>query len=343
MASTEAARLEAGVDYPTDLTQFDRFFADDEACVHYLETVRWPDGFVCPKCGETGTPWRMQRGLLLCSACRVQTSVTAGTIFQGTRRPLRLWFIAAWEITSHKYGTNATIVQRQLGLGSYKTAWTWLHKFRRAMVRPGRDRLLGVVEVDEMYVGGQEEGVHGRQTEKKAIVAAAVEVVDGKRLGRVRLRRVDDVTGDELQLFVRWAVEPGSSVLTDGFGAYSGLSEHGYDHHVINQSASSDPAHVLLPGVHRIAALLKRWLSGTYQGAVSREHLDYYLDEYAFRFNRRTSRSRGLLFYRLLEQAVQTNPVRSRSLYRDTGRGPDSATVRARWRRRSPQDRKSVV
>lgn len=338
MAAIDAAQLRAGVDYPTDLSHFDRFFPDEEACVRFLEGVRWPDGFVCPKCGEAGEPWRMRRGRRLCPACRAQTSVTAGTIFQGTRKPLRLWFIAAWEITGHKYGANATSVQRMLGLSSYKTAWSWLHKLRRAMVRPGRDRLLGVVEVDEMYVGAEEKGVHGRQTEKKAIVAAAIEVVDGKRLGRVRLRRVADVTGDELQLFVEWAVEPSSSVLTDGFGAYSGLSGLGYDHHVINQSASPDPAHVLMPGVHRIAALLKRWLSGTYQGAVSREHLDYYLDEYTFRFNRRTSRSRGLLFYRLLEQAVQTDPVRTRSLYRSTGRGPDSAAVRTRWRqRRSPQ------
>jgi hypothetical protein len=172
MAVIEAARLQAGVDYPADLSQFDEFFPDEAACVRYLEGVRWREGFVCPKCGEAAQAWRMGRGLLLCSACRAQTSVTAGTIFDGTRKPLRLWFIAAWEITSHKYGTNATIVRHVLGLNSYKTAWSWLHKLRRAMVRPGRDRLLGVVEVDEMYVGGNEKGVHGRQTEKKAIVGA---------------------------------------------------------------------------------------------------------------------------------------------------------------------------
>ncbi len=341
MASIEAARLRAGVDYPTDLSQFDRFFPDEEACTRYLQSLRWPEGFVCPKCGHVGEAWRMRRGLLLCSTCRVQTSVTAGTIFEGTRKPLRLWFIAAWEITSHKYGTNATSVRRVLGLNSYKTAWSWLHKLRRAMVRPDRDRLLGVVEVDEMYVGGEEKGVHGRQTEKKAIVAVAVEVVEEKRLGRVRLRRVADVTGDQLRPFVHGAVEPGSSVLTDGFAAYTGLSGLGYDHLVINQSASPDPAHVLMPAVHRIAALLKRWLTSTYQGAVSREHLDYYLDEYTFRFNRRSSRSRGLLFYRLLEQAVQTQPAPTHSLFLSTGRGPDSATAKALWQRRRAQRRRS--
>ena len=343
MASIEAARLRGGVDYPTDLSQFDRFFPDEEACAAYLESLRWPDGFLCPKCGHAGRTWRMRRGLLLCSQCRAQTSVTAGTIFEGTRKPLRLWFIAAWEITSQKYGANAIGVQRVLGLKSYKTAWSWLHKLRRAMVRPDRDRLLGVVEVDEMYVGGVEKGVHGRETVNKAIVACAVEAVDEKRLGRVRLRQVAEVSAEALRPFVQEAVEPGSSVLTDGWGGYRDLSGLGYDHMVINQSASPDPAHVLMPGVHRIAALLKRWMNSTYQGAVSRDHLNYYLDEYSFRFNRRGSRSRGLLFYRLLEQAVQTEPASTHALFLGTGRGPHSAAVKALWRsrwksRRTPQD-----
>ena len=334
MATIEAARLRAGVDYPADLSEFDRFFPDEEACGRYLQGVRWPSGFVCPKCGHAGDAWRAKRRLLLCSSCRAPTSVTAGTTFEGTRKPLRLWFIAAWELTSHKYGVNATSVRRVLGLNSYKTAWSWLHKLRRAMVRPDRDRLYGAVEVDEMYVGGEEKGVHGRQTEKKAIVACAVEVLDQRRLGRVRLRRVADVSDAALRPFVQEAVESGSSVLTDAWGGYTGLAGAGYDHLVINQSASPDPAHVLLPGVHRIAALLKRWLGSTYQGAVSREHLDYYLDEYTFRFNRRSSGSRGLLFYRLLEQAVQTRPTPTQSLFLDTGRGPTSEEARARWHSR---------
>ena len=338
MTPIKAAQLRAGVDYPTDLSQFDRFFPDEEACAGYLQGLRWPEGFVCPKCGHAGEAWRMRRGLFLCSQCRAQTSVTAGTIFEGTRKPLKLWFIAAWEITSHKYGANATDIKRMLGFKSYETAWSWLHKLRRAMVRPDRERLLGMVEVDEIYVGGEEKGVHGRETEKKAIVAVAVEVVDEKRLGRVRLRRVADVSGDALRPFVEEAVEPGSSVLTDAWGGYTGLSGLGYDHLVVNQSASPDPAHVLMQAVHRIAALVKRWLLGTYQGAVSREHLNYYLDEYTFRFNRRSSRSRGLLFHRLLEQAVQTEPSPTHAFFLGTGRGPDSAEARARWQlRQSPQ------
>ncbi len=318
----DAAELQAGVHYPADLSEFDLFFADEEACVRYLAGLRWPDGFVCPKCQQPGEGWRMSGGLLRCRSCRGRTSVTAGTVFEGTRKPLKLWFITAWEIVAHKYGTNAVTVKRMLGVDSYKTAWSWLHKLRRAMVRPDRDRLLGVVEVDEMYVGGPEKGVQGRYTENKAIVAVAVEVIDGQQLGRLRLRRVADVSADALRPFVREAVEPGSSVLTDGWSGYAGLSALGYNHLVINQSASPDPAHVLMPAVHRIAALLKRWLVGTYQGAVSREHLDYYLDEYTFRFNRRSARSRGLLFYRLLEQAVHTDHTSTGALFLGTGRGP---------------------
>lgn len=318
--SADAARLRAGVDYPKDLSEFDRFFPDEQACERFLERLRWPNGFVCPSCGHAGAAWRSARGLL-CPGCRSRAYVTAGTIFEGTRKPLKLWFITAWEIAGHKYGANASNVQRMLGLSSYKTAWAWLHKLRRAMVRPDRDRLSGIIEVDETYVGGEEEGARGRYTETKAIVAVAVEILDEKRLGRIRLRRIPDVSGEALQTFVSEAVEPGTSVLTDGWSAYSGLPGLGYDHVVINQSASMYPAHVLMPGVHRVASLLKRWLLGTYQGAVSTEHLNYYLDEFTFRFNRRRSRSRGLLFYRLLEQAVQTAHTPTHALFLGTGRG----------------------
>ncbi len=317
----DASRLRAGIDYPSDLSEFDRFFPNGEACAGYLERLRWPEGFACPRCQQRGKAWRMEGGLLRCEHCRARTSVTASTIFEGTRKPLKLWFIAAWEITGHKYGANAANVQRMLGLKSYTTAWAWLHKFRRAMVRPDRDRLDGIVEVDETYVGGEEKGVRGRHTERKAIVAVAVEIVDEKRLGRVRLRRVPDVSGESLAPFVSDAVQSGATVLTDGWRAYGSLADLGYDHLVINQSASPDPAHVLMPGVHRIASLIKRWLLGTYQGGISKEHLDYYLDEYTFRFNRRSSHSRGLLFYRLLEQAVQTQHTTNRGLFRGTGRG----------------------
>jgi transposase-like protein len=214
-----------------------------------------------------------------------------------------------WHITNQKFGGSALGLQRVLGFGSYQTAWAWLHKMRRAMVRSGRERLSGLVEVDETYVGGLEEGAHGRHTEKKAIVVIAVEIHVPMGFGRVRLGRVPDVSAESLVQFVRGAVEPGSVVHTDGWKGYDDLPNWGYVRKKTVLSSSPEPAHVVMPGVHRIAALLKRWLLGTHQGAASARHLDYYLDEYTFRFNRRTSRSRGLLFYRLLEQAVQTDPM----------------------------------
>ena len=334
MPTADAARLRAGVDYPTDLSEFDRFFPDEDACERFLERLRWPTGFLCPTCSHAGEAWRSARGLL-CPRCRRRAYVTAGTIFEGTRKPLKLWFIAGWEIVGHKYGANALNVKRMLGLRSYGTAWAWLHKLRRAMVRPDREHLQGIVEVDETYVGGEEPGATGRYTETKAIVAVAVEIVGDRKFGRIRLRCIPNVSGQALQPFVSDVVEPGASVLTDAWSGYSGLTQVGYDHVVINQSASPDPAYVLMPGVHLVASLLKRWLLGTYQGGVSKQHLNYYLDEFTFRFNRRKSRSRGLLFYRLLEQAVQTDHTPTHALAMGTGRGPRKkrrpTISRGRW------------
>ena len=315
----------AGVDYPATLVEFEQFFADDEACWKYLERLRWPDGFICLRCRRPGRAWRTKRGLLICSLCRRQVSITAGTIFEGTRKPLRQWFLAAWEVTSQKYGASALGIQRILGLKSYQTAWAWLHKLRRAMVRPDRDRLVGEVEVDEAYVGGEEAGVRGRETVKKAIVVIAVELKNS-RVGRIRLRHVADLSAKSLVGFVAEVVEACSTVKTDGWPSYGGLSKKGFEHQVTILSASADAAHVEMPHVHRVASLLKRWWLGTHQGAISSEHLAYYLDEFTFRFNRRTSRSRGLLFYRLLRQAAQTEHVPTTALYASTGRGPRAGT-----------------
>ena len=164
----------AGVDYPTTFVELDEWFRGEVVCRAYLRRLRWPTGFCCPHCGVVGEPWTMAGGWLRCRACRRETSVTAGTIFEGTRKPLRTWFLAMWFVTSQKNGVSALGLQRALGLGSYETSWTWLHKLRRAMVRPGRDRLVGEIEADETYVGGPEEGKRGREVESKAIVAVAV-------------------------------------------------------------------------------------------------------------------------------------------------------------------------
>ena len=250
----------------------------------------------------------MSRSLLRCRACDRQVSLTAGTVLQDTRKPLRMWFLAMWFVTSQKNGVSALGLQRVLGLGSYETAWTWLHKLRRGMVRPGRDGLSGEIEIDETYVGGPEEGKRGRQTEDKAIVVVAAEK-SGRGIGRIRLRRVADVSAGGLIPFVQAVAVPGSTIHTDGWGGYAHLPTLGYQHQVTVISGGSDPAHVVMPRVHNVASLLKQWLLGTHQGGIQHQHLDYYLDEFTFRFNRRRSQARGLLFHRLVQQAVAVAPT----------------------------------
>jgi len=299
-------------DYPANLMEFEARFATEEACRQYLFRMRWPEGFRCPRCGQ-GKAWTTGRGLYHCAGCGHEASVTAGTIFQDTRKPLRVWFRAMWWVTSQKNGASAMGLQHVLGLGSYQTAWTWLHKLRRAMVRPGRDRLWGRVELDETYVGGQESGVIGRQTEDKALVLIAVER-DGRKLGRTRMGVIEDFSADSICAFARDSIEPGSVVRTDGLNSYLTLTKHGYIHDRVVQKKQKETPSELLPGVHRIASLLKRWLLGTHQGAVGHRHLGYYLDEFTFRFNRRASRHRGKLFYRLIQQAVAIEPTSYREM-----------------------------
>jgi transposase-like protein len=292
-------------DYPKTITELEKHFSSEEACRQYLFSLRWPQGFCCPHCGHD-VAWRTSRDLHLCAQCRSQVSETAGTIFQDTRKPLVLWFRAMWYVTSQKQGMSALGLKRVLGLGSYETAWRWLHKLRRAMVRPERDRLSGTVEVDEIYIGGVKKGKRGRGADGKALVLVAAEH-DGRRTGRIRLHRMDDASSSSLIPAVKCCVEPGAVVRTDGWTGYLPLSTEKYVHKVIRKNA--DIGDNSLPRVNRVASLLKRWLTGTHQGAVRMSHLDYYLDEYTFRFNRRTSRSRGKLFYRLVQHAVAIAPV----------------------------------
>jgi transposase-like protein len=294
-------------DYPRTWAEFEARFSTDEACREYLWQLRWPKGFVCPRCQGTKT-WPHRTTLRRCAACDYQISVTAGTVFQDTHQPLTTWFRAMWYVTSQKNGGSALGMQRVLGLKSYQTAWAWLHKLRRAMVRPGRDRVAGWVEVDETYLGGLEEGVSGRQHGDKALIVVAAQA-DGKRIGRIRLRAIPDASAESLHPFVRDCIAPGSTVHTDGWSGYQGLDQLGYDHEVTVLRGKRKDAGKLLPRVHLVVALLKRWLIGTHQGAVSHKHLAYYLDEFTFRFNRRRSKSRGLLFFRLVEQAVATAPA----------------------------------
>jgi len=292
------------------LLDLERDFSTDEACRDYLFRLRWPEGFRCPSCGHDKR-WALKGGIFKCVGCGHKTTVIAGTVFEGTRKSLVLWFRAIWWITSQKNGASALGVKRILGLGSYETAWTWLHKLRRAMVRPGRDRLSGTIQVDETYIGGEHPGKRGRGAAGKTLVVIAAQE-DGDATGRIRLHQVANASASSLEPAVQEMVEPGGVIKTDGWDGYNGLKALGYRRRVVRETA--DVGKNLLPLCHREASLLKRWLGATHQGAVSHAHLSYYLDEYTFRFNRRTSQYRGKLFLRLLQNAVAIEPASYRDI-----------------------------
>jgi len=240
-------------------------------------------------------------------SCKDELSITAGTIFHRSKLPLVTIFRALWWMIAQKNGVSAVEIQRILGLGSYRTAWTWLHKFRRLMIFPGRDRLTGKVEVDETLVGGKKAGKRGRWAEGKSLVAIAIEVLE-KGTGRVRMSLIPDASKKSLGKFITDNIETESILITDGWKGYSGISKKGYQHTIEDKVKMLDGEEIL-PNVHRIASLLKRWLLGTHQNYIGEQYLSYYLDEYTFRYNRRKSKSRRLLFQRLIEQGVLHVPV----------------------------------
>ena len=310
-------------DYPKTLAELERRFSTEGACREYLFQLRWPEGFRCPVCGHSKA-WKLKGGLFRCTACGHKTSVTAGTLFEGTRKPLVSWFRVIWWVTSQKNGASALGLQRILGLGSYETAWTWLHKLRRAMVRPGRDRLSGAIQVDETYIGGEKPGKRGRGAKGKTLVLIAAQE-DGEITGRIRLKQIADASAESLEGAVQETVERGAVVKTDDWNGYKRLESLGYRHPIVRKTATIGDN--LLPLCHREAALIKRWLTGTHQGAVSHEHLAYYLDEYTFRFNRRTSRYRGKLFYRLLQNAVAVDAIPYREIVKGVRRQKSQNTI----------------
>jgi transposase-like protein/ribosomal protein L37AE/L43A len=297
-------------DYPRNIMEFEERFSSEKDCREYLFQIRWPNGFKCQHCQHNET-WSIDGGLYKCKNCGFKTSVTAGTIFQDTRKPLRLWFRAMWYVTNQKYGISALGLQRALGLNSYRTALTWMHKLRCAMVRPRRDRISGIIEVDETYIGGKKAGKRGRGAEGKVLVVIGAQI-DGNRIGRIRLKRVYSASGKNLERAIQQTIEPGSIVRTDGWDGYSQLGTIGYVHEIVREDVSVGKN--LLPKCNMVASLLKRWLLGIHQGAVHISHIDYYLDEFTFRFNRRTSASRGKLFYRLVQQTVAIEPIHSKDI-----------------------------
>jgi transposase-like protein len=287
--------------FPENMMDFLERFATEKACLAYLCKVRWPQGFVCPECaGRQG--WKTNRGTVFCGQCQKQTSPTARTILHNSRTALRKWFLAAWLLCTQKTGVSAKTLQRELKVGS-KTAWLMLQKLRQATIRADRSQLTGRVEVDETFVGGQESGVVGRQAGDKALVVIAVEL-EGKKVGRVRLRLIPDASGASLVGFLKDCVTPGTTVHTDDWNGYHGVRAAGFVHRVNVLQGDAERVRKFFPHVHLVASLLKRWLLATHQGRVEKAHLQVYLDEYAFRFNRRRSKHVGKIFYRLMEQMV---------------------------------------
>jgi transposase-like protein/DNA-directed RNA polymerase subunit RPC12/RpoP len=296
--------------YPRHFQEFLSQFPDERSCWQYLIDIRWSDGYICSHCGSKRY-WLTAKRKIHCSDCEKEFSITSGTIFQETKKPLLLWFHIIWWIVAQKTGASANNLTDFMGFGSYKTAWLWLHKLRRAMVRPGRDKLTGQVEVDETYIGGveAETGNTGRGAEEKCLVVVATECI-GKQIGRVRFRIISEASSENLLPFIEDSIEYGSVVVTDGWSGYKSLGRNkNYTHEVKTIAGSGEKAHELLPHVHLVDSLVKRWINGTHQGRISAKHLEYYLDEFAFRFNRKMSTYRGKLFYRLMQQAVTTLPT----------------------------------
>src|SRR5690606_16028445 len=298
-------------DFPTTALEFDARFSSERACWEFLWKAKWPAGFRCPKCGGDKAYYVIERKLEECAGCGHQASVTAGTMFHGTRKPLRMWFRAIFEFVSRKYGCNAMDLKRMLGI-SYQTAWEWLHKIRDVFVRRERTKLTGCVEADETYVGGPEAGASGRaRGERKILVFGAVEVIEneegGTSCGRVRLMPVPSAAAEHLQPALLESVELGAGVHTDGWMGYREI-RHAYAHETPNIRASGETGSKLFPHIHRVFSLFKRVLLGTYQGSWSKKYAAMYCEEFTFRCSRRTSHSRVHLFRRVMEQAVKRRP-----------------------------------
>lgn len=293
-------------DFPKNQTEFDRRFCDESACIEYLYQLRWPEGFICSRCGHTEY-WKSGRGLYICQVCEHNQSVTAGTIFHSTKKPLTDWFKALWWFATRKSGVNAINLQDLLGLGSYTTAWKWLQKLRSCTIRTSREKLSGNIEADEFYLGGEHSGKRGRGAEHKCAVAIAVER-KGHKLGRLRMQVIQRCGSDDLIPFATANIASGSTVTTDGWKGYSGLGKCGFDHKKVLQSKTDDKNSVL-PGVHLVVSLVKRLILGTFQGRFEGKYLQRYLDEYVFRFNRRTTKSVGKRFWRIIQQAVTSPPL----------------------------------
>ena len=292
--------------YPKNQMEFENSFNTDDQCLAYLHLLKYENGFKCSSCPGTEY-WQNKRKVLVCKQCAQETTIIAGTIFHGSRVKLHLLFRMLWFILVQKNGVSALSVQHILGFTKYKTVWVWLHKFRRIMIMPNREKLSGIIEIDETFVGGARKGKRGRGADGKAIVIIAIELV-GSFTGRVRVEIIENANRKCINDFIKNNIESGSTIITDGWKGYVDVTKMKYKHKIETKTIAANDEN-LTPNVHRIASLLKRWLLGTHQNFTSSDYLEYYLDEYTFRYNRRKAKSRGLLFYILLKQAVLNKPI----------------------------------
>ena len=311
-------------DFPACEIEFDQRFGNLNTCYEYLAQIKWPNGFICGKCGHN-THWLSSQYLYICRKCEHQHSLTAGTIMHRTRKPLTYWFKAMWWFTTRKAGVNAVNLQELLGFGSYHTAWAWLQKLRRCTIRNDREKLSGRVEVDEFFVGGKRSGKRGRGAEGKTIAFIAVErnkmqdpetLNDYWEIGRVRLQVALDCTAYSLQTFINHNINDGSKVVTDKFMSYPTILRERYRHVTIESQDKNDPEKGLY-GAHLIVSLVKRLIRGTFQGRFDAKYLQNYLDEYVFRFNRRKSRSVGKKFMRIVQQIIKSCKIRNKDIQFD--------------------------
>ena len=286
---------------PSHQLAFEQMFSNEAQCEDYIIKVKYENGFICPQC-KHNEYWKQTRRRLCCKSCRMKISLLKGTLFEQSNKPLVLWFRVIWSMIVQKNGMSALGLQRLMGFGSYPTAWTWLHKLRQISVLPERTKLSGIVEVDETLLGGKSEGKRGRGAENKILVVIAVEVLK-KGTGRVRLGVIKNASASSLTSFIEANIEKGSELLTDGWKSYKSIK--GYKHTIMENKETE--AESILPNVHRIASLLKRWQLGTHQTYLTGSKAQNYLEEFTFRYNRRKSNSRGLLFERLMKQAINYN------------------------------------
>lgn len=306
-------------DFPKNEIEFDQRFLNESACFDYLYKMKWPNGFSCTECGHRAY-WVSSKNIYICTRCEHQYSLTAGTIMDSSKKPIKYWFKAMWWFTSRRSGVNAINLQELLGFGSYNTAWYWLQKLRRCTIRKDREKLSGNVEVDEFFIGGQKPGKRGRGANGKTAVAAAVER-KGQKIGRIRLKVIPDCSADSLLPAIDKYIEAGSDVFTDGWKGYEPLDEDTYRHHKVFQNKAVNKDSVL-PGVHLVASLVKRVILGTHQGRFEPKYLQNYLDEYVFRFNRRTSNFVGKKFMRIVQQAIGSAKITWRQIKADTSMVP---------------------